>query len=182
MEPCQSGLTYLFAKEAGASKPLGGSNPPGSATMNQEKIERLIKIFHLKDSILIALTTVSIYFWLNFFYSDLWKNVGMVTNIVGLLTWWTAKLTLAKNWNVGFGKPKINKLVTHGIYSKIRHPMYWGINFTLTGLILLYLNGWFVALCLLTIIYFFNRMRVENDYLSKELGEEYKNYKDRTWI
>ena len=30
-EPCQSGLTYLFAKEAGASKPLGGSNPPGSA-------------------------------------------------------------------------------------------------------------------------------------------------------
>ncbi len=33
-EPCQSGLTYLFAKEAGASKPLGGSNPPGSAGGN----------------------------------------------------------------------------------------------------------------------------------------------------
>ena len=33
-EPCQSGLTYLFAKEAGASKPLGGSNPPGSAGEN----------------------------------------------------------------------------------------------------------------------------------------------------
>ena len=31
MEPCQSGLTYLFAKEAGASKPLDGSNPSGSA-------------------------------------------------------------------------------------------------------------------------------------------------------
>lgn len=31
MEPCQSGLTYLFAKEAGASKPLAGSNPAGSA-------------------------------------------------------------------------------------------------------------------------------------------------------
>ena len=31
MEPCQSGLTYLFAKEAGASKPLGSSNLPGSA-------------------------------------------------------------------------------------------------------------------------------------------------------
>lgn len=31
MEPCQSGLTYIFAKDAGASKPLGGSNPPGSA-------------------------------------------------------------------------------------------------------------------------------------------------------
>ncbi len=31
MEPCQSGLTYLFAKEAGASNPLDGSNPSGSA-------------------------------------------------------------------------------------------------------------------------------------------------------
>lgn len=33
MEPCQSGLTYLFAKEAGASKPLDGSNPSGSALL-----------------------------------------------------------------------------------------------------------------------------------------------------
>ena len=31
METCQSGLTYLFAKEAGASKPLDGSNPSVSA-------------------------------------------------------------------------------------------------------------------------------------------------------
>ncbi len=31
LEPCQSGLTYIFAKDAGASKPLAGSNPAGSA-------------------------------------------------------------------------------------------------------------------------------------------------------
>ncbi len=31
METCQSGLMYLFAKEAGASKPLDGSNPSVSA-------------------------------------------------------------------------------------------------------------------------------------------------------
>jgi hypothetical protein len=30
-EACQSGLMYLFAKEAGVLKPLGGSNPPASA-------------------------------------------------------------------------------------------------------------------------------------------------------
>ena len=37
-EPCQSGLTYLFAKEAGASKPLDGSNPSGSAGVKIEII------------------------------------------------------------------------------------------------------------------------------------------------
>ncbi len=31
METCQSGLTYLFAKEAGALNPLEGSNPSVSA-------------------------------------------------------------------------------------------------------------------------------------------------------
>lgn len=34
MEACQSGLMYLFAKEAGALKPLGGSNPPASANFH----------------------------------------------------------------------------------------------------------------------------------------------------
>ena len=37
MEPCQSGLTYLFAKEAGASKPLEGSNPSVSADLSTAK-------------------------------------------------------------------------------------------------------------------------------------------------
>ena len=30
-EPCLSGLRYIFAKDAGALKPLEGSNPSGSA-------------------------------------------------------------------------------------------------------------------------------------------------------
>ena len=37
MEPCQSGLTYLFAKEAGDSNPLDGSNPSGSADLFHKK-------------------------------------------------------------------------------------------------------------------------------------------------
>ena len=32
MEPCLSGLRYIFAKDAGALNPLEGSNPSGSAT------------------------------------------------------------------------------------------------------------------------------------------------------
>ncbi len=43
-EPCQSGLTYLFAKEVGASKPLGGSNPPGSAMELHDKLETKFRL------------------------------------------------------------------------------------------------------------------------------------------
>src|ERR1035437_6629212 len=42
MEPCQSGLTYLFAKEAWASKPIDGSNPSGSAMTFLDKVKQKI--------------------------------------------------------------------------------------------------------------------------------------------
>jgi len=113
---------------------------------------------------------------------DLLKFVGIAINITGLILWWSARLTLSKNWSTGFGKPKINQLVTHGIYSKICHPIYWGMNLTLTGLILIYPKYWFLVLGVLIIVYFFYRMKIENDYLSEKLGEEYRDYKRKTWF
>ena len=150
--------------------------------MIQEKIEYLIKKFYLKYLISVALTITSIYFWITFADSNFLDIVGVIINISGLIIWWVAKLTLAENWNMGFGKPKINQLVTHGLYSKIRHPMYWGVNLTLIGLILLYPEFWFFIISLLIIIYFFSRMRVEDTYLSDKLGKEYRDYKEKTWI
>ncbi|MFA6136365.1 MAG: isoprenylcysteine carboxylmethyltransferase family protein [Candidatus Paceibacterota bacterium] len=150
--------------------------------MQEEKIENFIKKYHLRHFISIALTLISIYFWVNFLDWNLWEIVGAIINIIGLAVWWLAKLTLSKNWGMGFGKPQIKQLVTHGIYSKIRHPMYCGINLTLIGLILLYPKIWFIIISLLVIIYFLYRMRAENKYLSEKLGDEYRNYVKKTWF
>jgi len=128
------------------------------------------------------MSVISVYLWVNFLEPDLLKITGLAVNLLGLIMWWTGKLTLAKNWNVGFGKPKITKLVTHGIYSKIRHPMYWGINLTFIGLTLIYSEIWFMVLSTIIIIYFFVRMRRENKYLLATIGKEYQNYKRNTWI
>ncbi|MCX6796490.1 MAG: isoprenylcysteine carboxylmethyltransferase family protein, partial [Candidatus Falkowbacteria bacterium] len=103
-------------------------------------------------------------------------------NIAGLIIWWSAKLTLSENWNAGYGKPKIKQLVTRGIYLKIRHPLYWGINLTLMGLVLMYPKVWFLIINFLIIVYFFHRMHVENNYLTEKLGKEYRDYKRKTWI
>ncbi len=107
---------------------------------------------------------------------------GVTINIAGLFLWWSARLTLGKNWSTGFGRPQIKQLVTRGIYSKINHPLYWGINLTLIGLIILYPKPWFSLLGGVLIVYFFYRMGIENKYLSEKLGEEYRNYKRRVWI
>jgi protein-S-isoprenylcysteine O-methyltransferase Ste14 len=150
--------------------------------MKQETIEHLIKKFHLEYSISGILTIISIYFWVTSLNYDFLKIIGVAINIAGLIIWWSGRLTLAKNWDTGFGRPKIKQLVTHGIYSKIGHPIYWGINLTLIGLIMLYPEFWFALISLLIIAYFFYRMKEESRYLSEKLGEEYTNYERKTWI
>mgnify|MGYP001594159672 CR=1 FL=1 len=145
-------------------------------------MEYLIKKLHLGHSISVALTVVSIYFWVTFQNPTFLRTTGIAINSIGLLVWWSARLTLGKNWSTGFGKPHIKQLVRHGIYSKISHPLYWGINLTLVGLCILYPRSWFVMFSMILVVYFLYRMRVENRYLLEKLGNEYQNYKKETWI
>ena len=164
------------------SKLSAGARFPVPAQMIQEKVEYLIKKLHLGYLISVTLTAVSIYSWITFQDFSFLNVVGVIVNVIGLLLWWSARLTLSKNWNTGFGKPHIKQLVMHGIYSKISHPLYWGINLTFIGLCIPYPRYWFLMLSTIIIVYFFHRMKVESSYLLEKLGEEYRNYKRKTWI
>ncbi len=148
----------------------------------QRKIGQLFKVPFFKYFLAVLMSIVSVYIWVNSFEFNFLKIFGLVINIAGLIVWWAGKLTLAQNWNSGFVKPAITKLVTRGVYSKIRHPMYWGINLTFVGLVFMFPKVWFVVLSILVIIYFLFRMRQENMYLRDSLGGEYRNYERNTWI
>jgi protein-S-isoprenylcysteine O-methyltransferase Ste14 len=150
--------------------------------MKRKKVDFIIKRYQLEHLVPLALTIFSIYFWFKNFCQNWNYFIGLIINIVGLLVWWSAKLTIAGNWDAGYGKPKIKKLVTWGIYSKIRHPLYWGINLTLIGLSLIHLNIFLSAISFIIVIYFFSRMHVEDRFLIRELGTKYLDYKKKTWI
>ncbi len=150
--------------------------------MKRKKANFIIKRYQLEHLVPLALTILSIYFWFSFFQKSFIEIFGLALNIAGLIIWWSAKITIAENWNAGYGKPSIKKLVTKGIYSKIRHPLYWGINLALLGLALIYPSKGLVLVILLIMVYFFSRMIVEDRYLSKKLGKEYEMYKKKTWV
>ena len=150
--------------------------------MKRKGARFFIKRYQLEHSVPLALTTISIYFWISSFQQKLIYFTGLIINIIGLFIYWSAKVTLSENWNVGYGQPKIKKLVTWGIYSKICHPLYWGINLTLIGLILIHSNIFLVLPSIVIIIYFFWRMKIETKFLTKTLGKKYLNYKTKTWI
>ena len=79
METCQSGLTYLFAKEAGALNPLDGSNPSVSAKKYNKPMKTKLS--------LISSSLVGIVFGILSNYSILsgsWIDLVLGT-IIGLL-------------------------------------------------------------------------------------------------
>jgi len=150
--------------------------------MKRKKADFLIKRYQLEHLVPLALTIISIYFWFNNFQQTTLYFTGLTINILGLFIWWSAKITLSENWDAGYGQPKIKKLVTQGIYSKICHPLYLGINLTLIGQCLIHLNLFLIIPSLLIIIFFFWRMKLETNFLIKILGKKYLDYQKKTWV
>ncbi len=61
------------------------------------------------------------------------REVGLALVAIGLAGWVTARIQLGRSFSI---RAKATELVTHGIYSKIRNPVYVFGTLLLVGLIL----------------------------------------------
>ena len=71
------------------------------------------------------------------------------------------------------------RLVTEGIYSRVRHPIYLGILFLVYSSVLATLSIQLIIYALLLTLAYSIIIPVEERYLLKRFGEEYKRYKAR---
>ena len=107
------------------------------------------------------------------------RIAGAVIALPSLALLVLARIQLGGSFSV---RPKAQALVTHGLYSRIRNPIYLFGALAIAGIFLyidqpLYL--WvFVALIPLQIY----RARQEGKVLEARFGEEYRQYKSRTWF
>jgi protein-S-isoprenylcysteine O-methyltransferase Ste14 len=104
---------------------------------------------------------------------------GSALGIAGIALWILARLQLGKSFSV---RAEARTLVTRGLYSRIRHPIYFfgGIGYL----------GFFVAWgkpilalgFLATYVIQFLRIRKEEAVLEQAFGEEYRRYRAGTWF
>jgi len=145
-------------------------------------LNNLIKRYYIGDIIPLSMTVFSVYVIYTYFSLSLSNILGLILVITGLSFWWLGKITIGKNWDVCYGKPKVKELVTHGIYSKFRHPIYYGAILVFIGLTILYKETIFTILSLTVTLVLLKRIHLENRYLIKKLGKRYLRYKDKTWF
>ncbi len=99
----------------------------------------------------------------------------------GLILRWWAIVTLGRFFTVDVTIEKDHQLVEHGPFRWVRHPSYTGVLLAFVGFALT-LRNWVAILVVLVPIFiaFLRRMRVEEEALSRALGDKYRDYIRRT--
>ena len=104
-------------------------------------------------------------------------GVALATISFGLVL--MARMQLGKSFSV---TPQARELVTHGLYSKLQHPMYVFVDLTVCG-IALATGRWYVLLLLVILIPLqLRNRRKEAKLLGEKFGEQYEAYRRSTWL
>jgi protein-S-isoprenylcysteine O-methyltransferase Ste14 len=107
------------------------------------------------------------------------RLAGLALAIFGFTMLTIARFQLGNAFSI---TPQANMLVTRGIYTGIRHPVYVFSAIGITGLFL-YLDLPKLLVLLLAIIPMqVVRARREEQVLEARFGEEYRTYKHNTWF
>jgi protein-S-isoprenylcysteine O-methyltransferase Ste14 len=123
-----------------------------------------------------------IYHYYKYFSEPIWSCVqiiGISLATIGFCGWFAARIQLGDSCTFA---PESKKLVRHGLYSKIRNPVYiFGIIF-MTGYILIINQLYLLLLIIIIIPIQIYRAHVEAILLEKHFGDSYRNYVENVWI
>jgi protein-S-isoprenylcysteine O-methyltransferase Ste14 len=106
-----------------------------------------------------------------------WVGLAVCVAGFGLAIW--ARLCLGRNWGMPMTIRARPKLIRHGPYRVVRHPIYSGLLLALVGSALASGSGWLVAI-LAGGAYFVFSLRVEEADMVAGFPDEYPEYMRHT--
>jgi protein-S-isoprenylcysteine O-methyltransferase Ste14 len=105
--------------------------------------------------------------------------IGMAIAAIGIFLWGLARVQLGSSFSVS---AQARKLVTTGLYSKFRNPIYLFGGIGYLGLFIA-LGNW-IALAVFVAFYSFQipRVKREEKVLEAAFGDQYRRYRASTWF
>jgi protein-S-isoprenylcysteine O-methyltransferase Ste14 len=107
------------------------------------------------------------------------RVAGSVLLILGTVLVSLARLQLGRSFSL---TPQARKLVTHGLYSKIRNPIYLFGTVAIIGFCLIVQRPALWLSVVLVVALQTVRARREARVLEAKFGDEYRAYRNRTWF
>ena len=120
--------------------------------------------------------------WYRGFQDQPWtpiRVIGLIVVIPAFALWVTARIQLGSSFAV---RAQAKELVTRGLYSKIRNPVYvFGTIFIAGFLLLINKPVWLLVLAVVVPLQVF-RARKEAKVLEGKFGDAYLEYRSKTWF
>jgi protein-S-isoprenylcysteine O-methyltransferase Ste14 len=107
------------------------------------------------------------------------RMVGLSIALPALVLLVVARFQLGRAFSIS---AKASILVTSGLYSRIRNPIYVFGMFVFLGLIIWIGNPWLLLVFVILIPMQVVRSRKEAEVLEEKFGDEYVAYRRRTWF
>jgi protein-S-isoprenylcysteine O-methyltransferase Ste14 len=107
------------------------------------------------------------------------RLAGLLLMIPALILITIARIQLGNSFSLA---PQATQLVTTGIYSRIRNPVYIFGTFVFTGLFLFLERPYMLLLIVPVLILQITRARAEARVLEAHFGDEYRRYRASTWF
>ena len=107
------------------------------------------------------------------------KYIGI--GILILALGWTiiAQNHMKESWRIGIDTETKTELIINGLFGISRNPIFFGMILSLIGLFLLTPNLWTLIFMILGYVLIQIQIRLEEEFLFKQHGEKYMDYKKK---
>lgn len=105
--------------------------------------------------------------------------IGIIIVALAFILWLIARVQLGNSFTIG---AHAKELVTVGLYSKLRHPVYYFSILAVTGIAIFTWSIYMTIPVILLVIIEIVRIKQEEEILEKTFGKRYISYKRTTWF
>ncbi|OOB84228.1 methyltransferase family protein [Flavobacterium columnare] len=117
---------------------------------------------------------------ISYLMKEVFMIVGLILIHLSLLWISVAQYQMSNSWRIGIDENNKTELITKGLFSYSRNPIFLGMIISVTGIFFILPNAITFFLMLSTYIVIQIQIRLEEKFLEKQHGQEYLSYKQTT--
>jgi protein-S-isoprenylcysteine O-methyltransferase Ste14 len=111
---------------------------------------------------------------------DYWRYFGVLLFSIGVAVRLLALKALGKYFSAYVTLQPNHRLVQHGVYASIRHPLYLSLLLIPTGVALVFASSLALPIFILAAAFVFDRIRKEERLLAVHFVSQFEDYRRRT--